>query len=286
MCHSRASTTQLTPLRLDGDAEPGRRDTGRDSEFDIEIGGAGNETTFVIAPQIQSSPIRPPELDDPGPDEDGAEEGAEGGYDGLGDGQDDLDDGEEDLAEENVDETQAIETQILAEAATATVNRGKKTKRGIKYSKHGIACPSLPPAVVKRLAQTFAKTSGVKGKISADALNAIMQASDWFFEQLGDDLHAYAEHAGRKTINESDMLVLMRRCVTKLVWVSHLALKHLYLTHPRQRQIGSSTTMFSLAQRHLPRELLQELRMPPPPKSTGKHGQRRRTGLEQDSEIT
>jgi hypothetical protein len=32
----------------------------------------------------------------------------------------------------------------------------------------------------------------------------------------------------------------------------------------RQRQIGSNATMFSLAQRHLPRELLQELRMPVP----------------------
>jgi hypothetical protein len=30
----------------------------------------------------------------------------------------------------------------------------------------------------------------------------------------------------------------------------------------RQRQVGSDATLFSLAQRHLPRELLQELRMP------------------------
>lgn len=32
----------------------------------------------------------------------------------------------------------------------------------------------------------------------------------------------------------------------------------------RQRQINPNTTPFALAQRHLPRELLQELRMPPP----------------------
>jgi hypothetical protein len=32
----------------------------------------------------------------------------------------------------------------------------------------------------------------------------------------------------------------------------------------RQRQTSASTTPFSLAQRHLPRELLQELRMPVP----------------------
>ena len=33
----------------------------------------------------------------------------------------------------------------------------------------------------------------------------------------------------------------------------------------RQRQTSASTTPFALAQRHLPRELLQELRMPAPP---------------------
>ncbi|KAK8103974.1 uncharacterized protein PG998_011007 [Apiospora kogelbergensis] len=112
-----------------------------------------------------------------------------------------------------------------------------------KTSKHGIEYPSLPQGVVKRLATTFAKTAGMgKAKISPDTLDAIMQATDWFFEQLGDDLQAYANHAGRKTIDESDMIALMRR----------------------QRQTSSSTTPFALAQRHLPRELLQELRMPVP----------------------
>lgn len=39
-----------------------------------------------------------------------------------------------------------------------------------------------------------------------------------------------------------------------------LILLHLY----RQRQVGASTTPFSLAQQHLPRELLQHIRMPVP----------------------
>ncbi|OTA87544.1 hypothetical protein M434DRAFT_60178, partial [Hypoxylon sp. CO27-5] len=113
-----------------------------------------------------------------------------------------------------------------------------------KISRHGIEYPSLPQGVVKRLATTLAKTAGVgKAKISADVLGAIMQASDWFFEQLGDDLSAYARHAGRKTIDESDMMMLMRR----------------------QRQTSASTTPFALAQRYLPRELLQEMRMTVPP---------------------
>jgi len=79
--------------------------------------------------------------------------------------------------------------------------------------------------------------------VSADTLTALTQASEWFFEQLGDDLGAYARHAKRKTVEEADMVTLMRR----------------------QRQIGSTATTFSLAQKHLPRELLQELRMPLPP---------------------
>lgn len=96
-------------------------------------------------------------------------------------------------------------------APIARLKPGKKTK---KISRHGIEYPSLPQGVVKRLATTFARSAGIpKAKITGDTLAAIMQASDWFFEQLGDDLSAYAKHAGRKTIDESDMLTLMRRYV-------------------------------------------------------------------------
>jgi len=83
-----------------------------------------------------------------------------------------------------------------------------------------------------------------KTKLNKETLNAIMQASDWFFEQVSDDLEAYSKHAGRKTIEESDVVTLMAR----------------------QRQTNATTTPFSLAQRYLPRELLQDLRMVPPSK--------------------
>jgi histone H3/H4 len=56
------------------------------------------------------------------------------------------------------------------------------------------------------------KTSGNGNvKLNKDTLEAIMQASDWFFEQVGDDLGAYAQHAGRKTIDENDVVTLMKR---------------------------------------------------------------------------
>jgi histone H3/H4 len=83
-----------------------------------------------------------------------------------------------------------------------------------KLSRHGIPVPLLPSGVVKRLATRFARTSaGSKAKISKDTLAAIELASAYFFEQAAQDLATYAGHAGRKTMDEHDVVTLMRRCV-------------------------------------------------------------------------
>lgn len=98
------------------------------------------------------------------------------------------------------------------QASALRIKTAKKKK--IKISKHGIQYPSLPAGVVKKLATSYARTGGnSKAKISKDTLDAIMQASDWFFEQVSDDLGAYARHAERKTIDESDIVTLMARFV-------------------------------------------------------------------------
>lgn len=100
-------------------------------------------------------------------------------------------------------------TTILEAVASKKGNLKRKT---VKVSKHGIQYPSLPAGVVKKLATTFARTAGnSKAKINKETLDAIMQATDWFFEQVSDDLGAYANHAGRKTIDESDIVTLMAR---------------------------------------------------------------------------
>jgi histone H3/H4 len=92
-----------------------------------------------------------------------------------------------------------------------------RTKKVPKLSKHGIPYPSLPSQVVKKLASTFARASGNgKSPITKEALVAIMQASDWFFEQVSDDLGTYAKHAHRKTIDETDMITLLKRCVPQV----------------------------------------------------------------------
>lgn len=85
--------------------------------------------------------------------------------------------------------------------------KGPKEK---KISRHGIPVPNLPAGVVKKLATRFART-GSKTKISKATLAAIEQASSWYFEQVSQDLSVYSKHAGRKTIDESDVTALMRR---------------------------------------------------------------------------
>lgn len=126
------------------------------------------------------------------------DENIEGGWDAV----------DEDVNASTLDNT-------LVEADTTIVHTHKAArKKRVKISKHGIQYPSLPAGVVKKLATTYARTSGnSKAKISKDTLDAIIQTSDWFFEQVSDDLGAYAEHAGRKTIEESDVVTLMGRYV-------------------------------------------------------------------------
>ncbi|KAJ5152968.1 uncharacterized protein N7482_009446 [Penicillium canariense] len=113
-----------------------------------------------------------------------------------------------------------------------------------RLSRHGIPVPNLPAGVVKKLATQFARTrAGSKTKINKATLTAIEQASSWYFEQVSQDLAAYSKHAGRKTIDESDVTTLMKR----------------------QRHVNSSTTVFSLAQKYLPKELQQDMRLAMPP---------------------
>ncbi|KAI9754442.1 MAG: Rho GTPase protein rac1 [Chaenotheca gracillima] len=155
-----------------------------------------------------------------------------------------------------------------ADPQAGALSRGKTTTRAkftkeMKVSRHGIPYPSLPASVVKRMATRYARSSGNgKSKINKETLAAIMHATDLFLEQLSDDLGAYAKHARRKTIEESDMITLMKR----------------------QRQIDATKTPFSLAQRHLPRELLQDIRMAPPPPSRKASSRRLTTVAEQDEE--
>lgn len=190
--------------------------SGRDS--DIRPGtlpADDTETTFVLTVP-QRDPSEEPELEDPLelPDLDNDEGILE-------------EDEVEELEETDDEELQPqsstkepygdISMQDTTPQDVAIVDAQQRKvirKKKLKVSKHGIQYPSLPAGVVKKLATTFARTAGnSKAKINKEALEAIMQASDWFFEQVSDDLGAYAKHAGRKTIDESDIVTLMARYV-------------------------------------------------------------------------
>ena len=103
----------------------------------------------------------------------------------------------------------SIPTRLVAPKSPRRTERKAKI---VKKSRHGIAYPSLPQAVVKSLAVSSAKgTRSGRAKITRDVLEALTEATDWFFEQIGEDLEVYAGHAGRKTIDESDVITLMKR---------------------------------------------------------------------------
>ena len=124
----------------------------------------------------------------------------------------------------------------LAQARAAR----RPATREVRVSKHGTSYPALPTSLVKSVAQRLQQQQSGSSKVGKEALAALRQASEWFFEQCAEDLAAYAAHAGRRTIDEADAVALMRR----------------------QRLLGGAhQTLFSLAQRVLPRELLQEVRM-------------------------
>ncbi|KAA8901580.1 centromere kinetochore component CENP-T-domain-containing protein [Sphaerosporella brunnea] len=109
----------------------------------------------------------------------------------------------------------------------------ERKKKPMNVTEDGIEYPIFPKRVVKKLAAK----QGMK--ISNETLNALMSVTDEFFAQSSACLGRYAQHAGRRSINDDDVLLLMQR----------------------QRQTNVQTTAFSLAQKHLPRELLQEIRM-------------------------
>ncbi|KAL2037911.1 hypothetical protein N7G274_009386 [Stereocaulon virgatum] len=113
----------------------------------------------------------------------------------------------------------------------------------LRKSRHGISYPSLPPSVTKKIATTCLRALGnKKSTVNKDTLAAMVEASERYFEQVSEDLGAFAQHAGRRKIDESDVIAIMRR----------------------QRKVSATSTPFFLAQRYLPGEQLQSMRMPIP----------------------
>ena len=121
------------------------------------------------------------------------------------------------IAEEDLrayrEESAAGDRSLQPQTLETSKKPGRRRKK-LRISKYGHEYPSFPPAIVKRLATGFARSQGnSRVKISKETLETIMRATDWFFEQAAEDLASYADHAGRKAIDDSDAITLMKRYV-------------------------------------------------------------------------
>ncbi|KFQ68071.1 Centromere protein T, partial [Phaethon lepturus] len=66
--------------------------------------------------------------------------------------------------------------------------------------------PELASSLIKRIFSHYAKMP-----VARDAFKIVEKCSERYFKQLSDDLEAYTNHAGRKTVEMADLEVLMRR---------------------------------------------------------------------------
>jgi histone H3/H4 len=217
----------------------GRRD-GRQSDIDLGVFGEDfdeqEEPTFRFTiPQRIRAPVIE-EQGDPTMMEEDASVGAEsdgyldvepdvtaqldqinGGFEAVG-WESDNDDGNDVDLQAYRDEASALDRSLQTETEsperpTAADSRARRQRRELKLSRSGLEYPSFPAATVKRLASGLVKSQGGNTKISKETLATLVQTTDWFFEQVGEDLAAYAQHAGRKMIEDADVVALMKRYV-------------------------------------------------------------------------
>lgn len=107
-----------------------------------------------------------------------------------------------------------VTSPILGKPVKITRRRNPKTP---KRSRFGVNFSSLPPGVTKEIATNHMRTLGGKqSKVNRNMLDAMMEAGERFFEQLGGDLGAFADHAKRKRIDESDVITVMKRYVASI----------------------------------------------------------------------
>lgn len=180
------------------------------------------------------------------------------------------------------EEESAIDRSLQTQSPERRAAKQQSTRKAkeLRVSQRGLEYPSFPAAPVKKLALGFMKSQGSKAQLNKDALAALVKVTDDFFEQIGIDLAAYAQHGGRKMIEESDVIALMKRYVTFIS--AQLWLATFTDESARTRKTTNSSTSFSLAQKMLPRELLQQLRMEPPQKLRGQKRKRLNTIQEED----
>ena len=127
---------------------------------------------------------------------------------------------------------------VIEEAVKTRARRPRK----LKLTKDGNPLPSLPSKVIKKAALDAMFRLGKKPPtINRESMAALEQATEWFFEQVGEDLSVYSGHAKRrKRIDGSDVWMLMKR----------------------QRVLGPGQSLSTVAQDLLSEEVLLDLELP------------------------
>ncbi|KIW63613.1 hypothetical protein PV04_08599 [Phialophora macrospora] len=113
--------------------------------------------------------------------------------------------------DEEPDSVASAEAQHLQAQVDKPASTTRRSK--MKLTRHGEMVPSLPSNLIKRVAvEAQERLGNRRPKLGKDHMKALEQATEWFFEQIGEDLEAYSNHARRKKrIDQSDVLLLMRR---------------------------------------------------------------------------
>ncbi|KAG8534252.1 uncharacterized protein KY384_001096 [Bacidia gigantensis] len=87
-----------------------------------------------------------------------------------------------------------------------------RTPKAPRLSQYGIPYKAFPHAITKGIAATFARSStGRRRSLSKETLFAIREAGNAFLSQLSGDLGIFTQHAGRKVIDDADIIAVMKR---------------------------------------------------------------------------
>ena len=106
----------------------------------------------------------------------------------------------------------SLATMCANNEATEQIVRLPRTMKPLKNSRYGIAYRRLPRGATKSIVNTLVRSQGNRRSIfNKGTLNAIIEAGDLFLEQLSGDLEMFANHAGRKIIEETDVVTVMNR---------------------------------------------------------------------------
>ncbi|KAL9099894.1 MAG: hypothetical protein Q9163_004669 [Psora crenata] len=108
--------------------------------------------------------------------------------------------------------TRPFRVPSASEKTKEHIVRKRRKSNLLKLSYHGIAYAPVPHGIYKKIATTYAGELGNRRcRLNKDTLNEIIDAGALFFEQLSADLKMFAKQAGRKTINETDVVAVIDR---------------------------------------------------------------------------